>query len=922
MIAFNIEWQPSKALKHLYKALRIGQKYKMDDQKVFSSIYTNLGLIYKNIEQFDSAEYCYQKVIQINKSIGLDKNNVVAYLNMARMQHSIGNASLNLKYAKKCFDLATKEGDELSEYIGYKTMAESLIYIRSLDAARNYAKKARDLCRMVYGNDHSNMAATIHVLFRIEFFSGNYKEALLYAKQAERILVRIYENIHPKLSGTYIYLGKCYYELCQYDSAEHYYQKALVCTRTIQEKNNMARLSAFKSLTECYLAMNNYVQAEKYFKDAIKVEGAHAEVKASLYRDIASYLAKTGQFFESLESYEQAIKVCVNQSAETEYKDPTAASLGNTSLGLLLMQEKALIHENLFNDLNEQKYLIKAAYEYQICDSIIDNFRNNYQNTKDILNYNQATVKVYNGGVRVSKKLYDIFGNSKYKKMAFMFAEKAKSNLLYRSILLQNALQYSYLPDSVLAYEEALKGKITYYLSKINTNLDNDSSRIEYEERLFDVERAHEKFLKKLEVLFPKYYNLKYKNDVLTLQEIQERLNHDVVVEYVLTDESVYVLLITNSDSQIIEMKKPDELDRWVEGLRASVLSRQYQQYQDIAYDLYQKLFEPLEPYLNKNDHIIIVPDGILWYLNFDLLVKNRGTGRPFYELDYLINDYVISYANSANYLFMDEDLPKVKVKNKCLAFSYSSDSIATSSMDFLVLRDFKHDLPGTREEIRSISKLLPGKYYFGSLASEANFKRESQHYSILHLALHGEVSDRDPLFSSLKFSQSDNDTTEDGHLNIYEIYNMNLNSELAVLSACNTGYGKLEKGEGLMSLGRAFQYAGVSSLLISNWGVPDEVAPSVMYDFYKYIKQGMTKSGALRKAKLNYLKSAGIHKSAPFYWGSFVVMGDTSPIEIENNMLNNWVYFIIVISFFAVVLWVSVNRIGQKKANLHLFKK
>ncbi|MTI26515.1 tetratricopeptide repeat protein, partial [Fulvivirga kasyanovii] len=725
MIAFNIEWQPSKALRHLHRALKIGEKYKINDPKTYSSIYNNLGLIYKNLEQFDSAAYCYQKVIQINENNGLAKNNVVIYLNMARMHHAIGNIVLTLKYAKKCLDLAVKEGDDLSQFIGHKTMAEFLVYIRSLDVARDYAKRARSLCLSIYGKDHSNMAAVSSILSKIEFYSGNHENALLYAKQGEKILVKIYGNIHPKLAGTFIVIGHNYSELNQYDSAKYYYQKAFKCTNSIQEENNLTRLMALQALAKCYASTNDHKNAIKYFNLALNVKGLQAEARSTGYSDMAKYFFKKGEFTKSLKAYQQAININLSLPLDTEYKDPPVELLSTSYRGLLLMQWKAEVHEHLYSQSKEREYLIKAATEYQICDSIINTFRNNYQNTKDLLNYNQSVVKVYNGGVRVSQKLYDMSGDRKYKQMAFLFAEKEKANLLYRSISLQNALRYSFLPDSVLAYEETLKGQITFCLSRINANRNDDSIRQNYEERLLTLERNHEKFLREIEDLFPRYYKLKYGNEFLPLHEIQKKLAENVVVEYVLTEESIYIFLIRSNNSQIIKLERPGDLDQRIEDMRLSILSKQYQEYNDVAHSLYKILFEPLEPYLNKEDHIVIVPDGKLWYLNFDLLLKSEGTGKPFYALDYLINDYTISYANSANHLFINDDLPTItRSSNKCLAFSYSSDSAATSSMDFLVLRDFTHDLPGTREEIRSISKLFPGKYYFGSLASEANFKR------------------------------------------------------------------------------------------------------------------------------------------------------------------------------------------------------
>ena len=182
---------------------------------------------------------------------------------------------------------------------------------------------------------------------------------------------------------------------------------------------------------------------------------------------------------------------------------------------------------------------------------------------------------------------------------------------------------------------------------------------------------------------------------------------------------------------------------------------------------------------------------------------------------------------------------------------------------------NFKYDLPGSRKEIRAIANIIDGNYFYGSQAIEANFKKNASEYNILHLALHGEVDNESPENSKLFFTKS-KDTIEDDLLYSHELFALNILAELTVLSTCNTGDGKIAKGEGIMSLGTAFQYAGTKSLLLSSWEISDQTTPDLMKYFYTNLKKGMNKAKALQQAKLQYLHTAEITGTYPFYWGVF----------------------------------------------------
>ena len=288
------------------------------------------------------------------------------------------------------------------------------------------------------------------------------------------------------------------------------------------------------------------------------------------------------------------------------------------------------------------------------------------------------------------------------------------------------------------------------------------------------------------------------------------------------------------------------------------------------------------------------------------MLTEQSGTNNPK-AFPYLLNQYAISYANSANLLFNTFETKQVEKTSECLAFSFS-DTTHTSSgknMSLATLRNTGDDLPGTREEIKAIADIIDGQYYYGSEAIEQNFKKDASHYNILHLALHGEVDHKRPENSKLYFTKS-KDTLEDNVLYSHELFALDIPSELTVLSACNTGSGKIAQGEGIMSLGTAFQYAGSKSLLLTSWKVSDQTTPELMKLFYTNLKKGMNKSKALQQAKLEFLNTADLQRMAPFYWGGFYLVGDTTPITFKSDLI--WLQIIGSILLITVFIFFLIR--------------
>lgn len=168
-------------------------------------------------------------------------------------------------------------------------------------------------------------------------------------------------------------------------------------------------------------------------------------------------------------------------------------------------------------------------------------------------------------------------------------------------------------------------------------------------------------------------------------------------------------------------------------------------------------------------------------------------------------------------------------------------------------------------------------------------------------------------MLSKLVFYQ-DNDTVEDGMLNTYELFSMDLNAGLAVLSACNTGSGKLLKGEGVMNLARGFIFAGVPGIVMTMWSVDDESSARIVQKFYEYLQDGMPKDEALRQAKLDLLAEGDPLRSHPFYWAAYVNIGDNSPMKFRSAAVTYSLYALPVILILAVTFFLVRKRKVKKQ--------
>jgi CHAT domain-containing protein len=365
-----------------------------------------------------------------------------------------------------------------------------------------------------------------------------------------------------------------------------------------------------------------------------------------------------------------------------------------------------------------------------------------------------------------------------------------------------------------------------------------------------------------------------------------------ILLEYFVGKSASYMFAVTHDQAQVYELSNEKTLSSLITQIRdvlqkpdlAFQLSeKSHTKFVNLAFDLHQKLFKPIQSLAQGKSRIIISPDGPLHYLPFEVLLSDNVSARSpnFAHLPYLARDFEIRYVPSVSVfsLFAQRDLNGQEIQHKQL-LAFADPAFGKGSQASSSIREWVGTLgalPYTRPEVQGIASLYPSdqtNVFIGSQATEKNLKSlDLQQYKYIHFASHGLIDEQKPQFSALILSP-DAKNEEDGFLTAREVFDLKLNADLVVLSACKTGLGKRIRGEGVTGLSRAFLCAGAPSVLVSLWNVYDHSTAEFMKDFYQSLEeQKMNKADALREARLKMMKTSKY--SHPYYWAPFVLIGN-----------------------------------------------
>jgi CHAT domain-containing protein/tetratricopeptide (TPR) repeat protein len=722
---------------------------------------------------------------------------------------------------------------------------------------------------------HESVAAVYNDFGLIYALSDPDKALTFY----EKALV-IYETLHgkddPKIAVAKSNTGLLYTRIELYGDAINNFESALAIWNNIYPGAHPSKAFVLYNLGQTYQLMDNHTNARTYYERAEKM---YVEVYGERHPDIARVNNSLGNL-EIANNHFAAGLTCFQKALRANHADfnnpdlttnPAVARAydGNVLLFSLLFKAEAL-EKQYFGKTLRFKDLLLAIRTLETCDTLISKLRQHISNESDKISLGAVADDVYAYGVRISMEAAATAVHKKgFREKAFYFSEKSKAAVLLGAISESNAKTFAGIPPHMLEQEKQIKAAIVLCVQQLAQKPDGATEK-ELRENFYALNRNYESFTASLEKEYPAYFNLKYNSASPSIAELQKLLNgHTLVISYFIDDKfnRLYIFEVTASGFAVEDHELAPDFERNIKGFRNSLLFSEINTFRKSSYYLSKSL---LPARIKSNiTSLVIIPAGRISTIPFEALLTSDGEkANGFDELPYLVNKYAVRYQ------FATQLMVSSGAKNKI-----SKQAVLLCAPVSFNDRQGMPDLPGTESEIREIKNLfdqkqLPSLVMLQQDADEQRLKSEDlKQYGYLHFATHGIVDETSPELSRI-FLQT-RSASEDGYLYAGEIYNLELDADLVTLSACETGLGKISKGEGVIGLSRALVYAGAKNCIVSFWKVSDESTALLMTSYYRsLLNQGaFDLRSTLQKVKLEMIR--GRKFASPYFWAPFILIGN-----------------------------------------------
>lgn len=514
-----------------------------------------------------------------------------------------------------------------------------------------------------------------------------------------------------------------------------------------------------------------------------------------------------------------------------------------------------------------------------------------------------AQKRLFDLAIDLAYEAYERSGSEADVERFLALSEADRSILLKSRLNAFAGLRFAGVPDSVLAREQEL-------LTALDIDVEDRSTAADRGKK----EKAYSAFLTRLEREHPEYFHMRYGEPAITVAGVRAALLNKQrdLVAYAVTDAHVHALVLGVDKAHILRMPRA-ELAEMVDAFNRAITTRDTDRYVDLAHHLHAQVFAPVAEHSDAPE-LLIIPDGELHRINFEALLTSPASAQNFRD-HLLIRHRTIAYLLSASTAIRFAELSRHRAQGVlALAPGFTDDLKKdylarvqdTTLIDHRFLRYVRQ--PFALRTAQDIGSMFTANVMLGGEATEQHFREEAARHGILHLGTHAEMNATLPMYSRLVLSKDGEgqEAEADGYLHAYEIYELDLRAQLAVLTACETGTGKHDAGEGVRSLGYGFAYAGCPSLVMSLWKIDEKVSAEIIGRFYRHLADGMPKHVALRQAKLDHLDAALDELALPYYWAGMVLVGDVEPVEVTAPW--PWTVILIVAVLFIISLLLIVR--------------
>ncbi|MBL7827282.1 MAG: CHAT domain-containing protein [Saprospiraceae bacterium] len=774
-----------------------------------------------------------------------------------------------------------------------RAKGESLCYLNKYEEGVHLLESALSLAQQLFPANHSEIGTNYIKLGVASRRLNRLEEALEYLNKALHIFSKKPVQFYKDQAYTYSELTHVYLALQQPDKA---LQCALTGISILEYQNGTDDPNlcyTYHDLGKTYFNLKRYPESAIWQQKAIDnlkkqlPDGENGDL-ASLYLWLARAKSGAGDFDGALNALTEDRRI-MNRIVGSDFVDlhREESVAAQTFLKWHLKTGQA----NLLDSSLQYFGRSENGFIRQMQRETSSSFRRRLLSD---------AVPSFENAIHAAYLAFQIQHDDSMLENAWRLSESMHGYLLRTSAQEANAKRFAGIPESLLQQDSLARATIArlektrYEMLEYEGKNLSDSAILQLNSQIFNQRKTLLTLISRFEKEHPEYYRLKYDQQSIGLKALQSRLtSNQTLLEYFTGDSSIFVFIVQQNSASIRRLPRDFPLKQWVADFRSGVYGyhttpkptpqlyeQSTRQYAESALHLYEKLIKPFEKELKSE--LIIVPSEELANLPFEaLLVANPKDLSSFAGYPFLVRQKAIHYAYSATFMvqLMDKQHRK-KPEGNLLAMApyfFRSPEQSQQLLNNEATRRFGlGELPYSGEEVIRAQKQIgvQSVIKLGAEADKAVFESLAPDFKMLHLATHGKANAKDGSFSFIAFA-ADKAGSQDGLLTAGELYNFNLNADVVLLSACETGIGEVQRGEGISSLARAFAYAGAKCIISSLWSVNDRSTMELVDHFYGELKKGKPKNLALANAKRMYLDQNPGRQSHPFFWAGMVAVGD-----------------------------------------------
>ncbi len=825
----------AKAIEYAQQTLAIAREIKNRQRE--GNALANLGAAYLSLDNYaKSIEYAQQS-LAIAREIKDRYIESAALGNLGGAYNSLGNYAKGIEYAQQSLVIAREIKNRQWEGNALGNLGSAYISLGDYAKAIEYSQQHLAIAREV--KDRQKEGVALGNLGRAYDYLGNYAKAIDYGQQHLMIARQIQDRQgEASALGN---LGIAYNSLGNYAKAIEYTQQSLVIARKIKNRKNEG--ITLGNLGFAYISLGNYAKAIEYMEQSLAIA---REIKNREGEGQA--LGNLGAAYINLDNYAKAIEYSQQSlviARKIKNRLGEGAALGNLGLAYFYLGNYTKAIEYSQQSLAIAREIKDRVGEGQALHNLGLTFLKSGNPTE--------AEKMLVNGIQVWESMRQMLGSNDANKVSIFEGQAMTYRTLQQVRVAQN--------NPIAALEISERGRARAFVDLLTQRLSSgDASSViataPDQEQIRQIAKAQNATLVQYSIISDEF-------------QIQGKQVGRESAIYIWVIQPTGEITFREVDLKALWQKNNASLASLIIGNQEFLAVRSrgnfpaLQPQPDLP-TLHQLLIDPIASLLPKdpNAHVIFIPQGSLFQVPFPALQDANGT--------YLIQKHTILTAPSIQVL----DLTRQQRQKLAQKPANSGNALVLGNPTMPSVSPYPGEpkrqlspLPGAEAEARAIAPMLNTQAILGAQGTKAAIVQKMPQASIIHLATHGLLDDVRGLGSAIALAPSG---TDDGLLTAEEIFDMKLQANLVVLSACNTGEGRIT-GDGVIGLSRALISAGVPSVIVSLWAVPDAPTSELMQAFYQNLQNNPNKAQALRQAMLTTMKT----HPQPRNWAAFTLIGE-----------------------------------------------